>query len=256
MLLAGKVAVITGAASGIGEAAALVFAQEGAKVVCADLNAELGERVVDTIVGVGGQAKFVRCDVCEEQDVISLVKNTTATFGRLDCAFNNAGSPGPCGRLLTDYGVREFESTIAVNLRGLLLCLRHEISGMLAGGRGGSIVNTASIGGLGGWPTMSAYTAAKHGVVGLTRTAALDYARKGIRINALCPGSTRTPMLERVVGDSGLEDPFTALAASIPLGRLADPSEQAQAAAWLCSDRSSFITGIALPVDGGVSCHA
>jgi len=217
MLLAGKVALITGTASGIGRAAAMVFAEEGAKVVCADLNADLGQQVADAVVRRGGQAKFFHCDVRDESDVRALIDSTRAAFDRLDCAFNNAGSPGPWGQLLTQYDVSDFERAIAVNLRELLLCLPYEIPEMISGG-GGSMVNTASIGGLGGWPAMSAYTAAKHGVVGLTRTAALDYASKGIRINALCPGSTRTPMLDRVIADAGEgADPLAVLAATIPL---------------------------------------
>jgi NAD(P)-dependent dehydrogenase (short-subunit alcohol dehydrogenase family) len=252
-LVQNKIALVTGAASGIGRAGALLFAREGAKLLCADINAKELKLTVDQITSEGGSATASVCDVSDDKQVQSMIELALATYGRLDCAFNNAGFPGPTGKLLCDYGPEEFNKTLDINLRGVWSCMRYEISQMVLQG-GGAIVNTASIGGLTGYATLSAYTAAKHGVVGLTKTAAFEYAGKGVRINALCPAGTESAMAEIVMpAKSAARAAYTA---SIPLGRMAQPSEQAEVAVWLCSDRASFVTGVALPVDGGILCHA
>jgi NAD(P)-dependent dehydrogenase (short-subunit alcohol dehydrogenase family) len=252
-LVQNKVALVTGAASGIGRAAALLFAREGAKVLCADIDTGKGRKIAEDIVQQGGEAIFCRCDVSKDEDVKAMIALVLATYGRLDCAFNNAGIPGPVGKLLCDYGAEEFDRTIDINLRGVWSCMRHQIPLMVSQG-GGAIVNTASIGGLTGYATLSAYTAAKHGVVGITKTAATEYACKGIRINVLCPAGTESSIADDVLALGSAAR--AAYVAAIPLGRMAEPREQAEAAVWLCSDRASFITGVALPVDGGILSHA
>lgn len=247
-LLTGKVALITGAASGIGAAAAAVFTTYGAVVSLTDINGEAGSKVAATVEDNGGQALFTQADVRSGQDVAALVQATVQRFGRLDCAFNNAGidgQPGPL-HLSTEENWHEVVST---NLTGVWLCLRSEILQMLGQGAG-SIVNTASVGGLVGTAAgMSAYTAAKHGVVGLTRAAALEYTQQRIRVNALCPGAVRTPMVDEAIRHGAVSE-AQALAHQ-PIGRFATTEEIAEAAAWLCSDASSFVTGHAMAVDGG-----
>ena len=250
-LLEGKVALVTGAGSGIGRATSLEMARGGAKLVVSDVNDEGGRQTVDAIETAGGEAIFVRADVSTEADVVQLVKTTVETYGRLDCAFNNAGIGGTSGdgrRYAThEYPEAQWARIIAVNLTGVFLCLKHEIAQMLQQG-GGAIVNTASIAGLVG-PFGAAYTAAKHGVVGLTRQSALEYARHGIRVNAICPGPVDTPMVAAAFqAIPGLEDRWREVS---PVGRFAAPAEMATVVAWLCSDAASYVTGIAMPVDGG-----
>ncbi len=248
-LLAGKVALVTGGASGIGRATALAMAREGARVVVADVAEAGGAETVQRIAAAGGQAVFQRADVAEPDDVEALVRCAVETYGRLDCAFNNAGIEGAVAAP-HEYPDDVFDRVIAVNLKGVWLCLKAEVRQMLAQG-GGAIVNTASAAGLVGAPTISAYDASKHGVVGLTKSFALAYARQGIRVNAVCPGIIRTPMVER---SFLARDPNAAarLEASEPVGRLGTPEEVAEAVVWLCSDAASFVTGVALPVDGGM----
>ena len=246
-LLKGKVAVVTGASSGIGRASALVFAREGAKVVVADVIVTGGEETVRLIKAAGGEALFVRADMAKAAEVEAMVNTAIATYGRLDCAHNNAGVEGAMGTT-ADYTEADWDRVIRVNLTGVWLCMKYEIPQMLKEG-GGAIVNTASGAGLVGVPRMPAYVASKHGVVGLTRTAALEYAKSGVRVNAVCPGVIQTPMVERVTAKRpGMAE---RMAAAEPVGRMGKPEEIAEAVVWLCSDAASFVTGHAMSVDGG-----
>jgi NAD(P)-dependent dehydrogenase (short-subunit alcohol dehydrogenase family) len=242
-----KVALMTGGGSGIGRATALLFAREGAKVLVADYNAEGGERTVKTIRDAGGMAIFHTTDVSNPQDVDGLMHKVVETYGRLDCAFNNAGIEGQMGNT-PECSLENWNRVIAINLTGVFLCIKYEIPLMLKHG-GGSIVNTASAAGLVGLAGGPAYVAAKHGVAGLTKTAALEFAQKGIRVNAVCPGFIRTPMVERVL-DKGTFSEEQIFAAE-PMHRMGKPEEIAEAVLWLCSDASSFVTGLPMPVDGG-----
>ena len=247
--LNGRVALVTGAASGIGRASALAFANDGARVVVADVAADQGRETVDLIEAAGGEAIFVLADVSKRGDVEHLVTAAIDTFGRLDSAHNNAGIEGatPAGTAFHDYPDEMWDRVLGINLKGVWLCMQVEIVQMLAQG-GGAIVNTASIAGLvGGFG--GAYSAAKHGVVGLTKVAALEYATRGIRVNAVCPGGIRTPMLERVFARRPETEQL--FVAGEPVGRLGTPEEIAAAVVWLCSDGASFLTGVALPIDGG-----
>ena len=247
-LTEGKVALVTGAGSGIGRATALVFAREGAKVVVADIVVEGGQETVQQIEVAGGEAIFVKADVSQAADVETLIAKTVETYGRLDCAFNNAGIEGGM-KLTIDCTKEEFDRTIAVNLTGVWLCMKYEIQQMLSQGSG-AIVNTASAAGLVGFPSLPDYVASKHGVVGLTKTAALEYAKSGIRVNAVCPGVIQTPMVER---GAQLSPGFDELAVSMePVGRFGQPSEVGEAVVWLCSDAASFVTGHPMVVDGGL----
>jgi len=244
--LKGKVALVTGGASGIGRATALAFAREGARVVVADLVAAGGKETVRLIKKTGGKAVFVKCDVSKLANVKAMVKKTVGAYGRLDCAFNNAGFG--VIKSIVDCTEEEWDHIISVNLKGVWLCMKYEIIQMLKQGSG-VIVNTSSVLGLIGTQNYAPYIASKHGVVGLTKAAAMDCAHAGIRVNAVCPGSVLTPMFEPVLADPQLED---AIKKMHPLGRFAKPEEIAEAVIWLCSDAASFVTGAALPVDGGV----
>jgi NAD(P)-dependent dehydrogenase (short-subunit alcohol dehydrogenase family) len=250
LLLDGKVVLITGGASGIGAAAATVFAGHGAAVVVSDINGQ-GEEVADSVVRSGGAAVFVRADVTSPSDVSELVRRTVATFGRLDCAFNNAGIEAAPSRL---HQVEEanWDRVLGVNLKAVWLCMKEEIAQMLGQHHGGSIVNVSSTYGLkGSGLGMGPYVAAKHGVIGLTRAAALEYATERIRVNALCPGGVRTPMVDTLISQGLVsEDDVHALH---PTQRMGDPVEIAEAAAWLCSDAASFVTGHPMAVDGGMA---
>ncbi|MGH8323505.1 MAG: glucose 1-dehydrogenase [Steroidobacteraceae bacterium] len=246
-ILDGKVALITGAGSGIGQATARIFAREGAKLVLADVVAEGGNRTLQIVQDRGAEAIFVKCDVARWSDVDAAVAKAVQTYGRLDCAFNNAGIEGASGDTheCTD---ENWNRVIAINLTGVWYCMKAELAQMLKQGRG-AIVNTSSGAGLAGVPHMPAYVAAKHGVAGLTRAAALEYGRHNIRINAVCPGPIRTPMLGRLTQKRpDIEERF---ARAEPLRRLGEPGEIGEAAAWLCSDHASFVTGLPMPVDGG-----
>ena len=245
--LADKVSLVTGAGSGIGRASALAFAREGAQVVVSDVNAEGGEETVSRISEIGGQAIFIPADVSLAGDVAALVQSTVQQYGRLDCALNNAGVSGGQG-LIHEYSEDDWDRVIDINLKGVWLCLKYEIIQMLEQG-GGSIVNTASIMGLVGGSRSPSYGASKHGVVGLTRNAAVQYAQSGIRVNAVCPGYIRTPMTEQgsLLGPGNEER----IIARHPIGRLGAPEEIAETVIWLCSGAASFVTGHAMTVDGG-----
>lgn len=245
--LNGKVALVTGGSSGIGRATALAFAREGAKVVVADVMVEGGQETVRLLTATGGQGLFVKTDVSRAAEVEALIGRAVATYGRLDCAFNNAGVEGAFVTT-SEYSEADWDRVVAINLKGVWLCMKYEIAHMLRQG-GGAIVNTASGAGLVGVPNLSAYVASKHGVVGLTKTAALEYAKAGIRVNAVCPGVIQTPMVARLT--SNRPDLSEALVAAEPMGRTGRPEEVAAAVVWLCSDAASFVTGHALSVDGG-----
>ena len=248
-LLDGKAALITGGGGGIGRATALAFAREGARVAVADYAAETAAETTAMVNASGGQAITLTGDVSRSRDVKTMLDDTIAAFGRLDCAFNNAGIAGwhveTVGKKTAEWSDEAFDRLIAVNLRGVWLCMKHEILQMQRQG-GGAIVNTASIAGLIGLQTSCAYVAAKHGVVGLTKTAASEYAEAGIRVNAVCPGFIRTPMTSTMTPQRS-----EAILAQIPVNRMGGPEEIAEMVVWLCSDRASYVTGAAYNVDGG-----
>ena len=244
----GKVALVTGGSSGIGRAAAGAFAREGAWTVVADVNVAAGQETVEQIQAADGTATFVQCDVSDAADVENMVRHARSAYGRLDCAFNNAGIEGELANT-ADCTEENWDRTLGVNLKGVWLCMKYEIPAMLEHGAG-SIVNCASVAGLVGFRNLPAYCASKGGVVELTRATALEYSDAGIRVNAICPGVIRTPMVERVTaGNPEVEAQYMALE---PIGRMGEPEEIADAALWLCSDRSSFVTGHALAADGGL----
>ena len=249
--LEGKVALVTGGGSGIGRASALTFAREGAKVVVADLNVEMGAETVEKIEAAEGQATLVRTDVSKSGQVEAMVAEAVEVYGGLDCAFNNAGdSAAHLGAIVPthEYPEENWDRVIAVGLKGVWLCMKYEIPEMLKGG-GGAIVNMASVFGLVGDRNKAAYVASKHGVVGLTRAAALEYAAQNIRVNVVCPGYTRTPLTEGRLRDPEIE---SQIIAKHPIGRVGEPEEIAEAVIWLCSDAASFVTGHTMVADGGL----
>lgn len=240
-----QVAIVTGASFGIGRAAAVAFAGAGARVVIADCVAD--EETLKLIKSNDGEAIFIKCDVANEDSVKAMVDITVEQFGRLDHAFNNAGVEG-LSAPTHECSNENWERTININLKGVWLCMKYEIPQMLKQHKG-AIVNNASIAGLVGFPNIPAYVASKHGIIGLTKNAALEYAKAGIRVNAVCPGVIRTPMIDRFTGkNKEIEKQF---ASAEPIGRLGQPEEVAATVTWLCSDAASFVTGHALTVDGG-----
>ena len=248
--LEGKIALITGSGSGIGRMTSLTFAREGATVVCADVNREAGEETAAKIRAAGGKAEFAAVDVTDDAQVQALIARIAKTHGRLDCAYNNAGIEGD---VIDTHETteRNFDRIMAINVKGVWLCMKYEIRQMRKQG-GGAIVNTASAAGLVGFRSLPIYVASKHAVVGLTKSAALENAESGIRINAVCPGPVDTPMMERITsneGQPGRKD----FEAFVPMHRYAMPQEIANAVAWLCSEQSSYVTGTALRVDGGIA---
>ena len=246
-LVQGKVALVTGGGSGIGRATALRLAQEGAKVMIADYMPEGGDRTVKMIKEKGGEAAFVEANVSVTKQVEAMINKTVETFGRIDCAFNNAGIEGRIANTV-DCSEEIFDRTIAINLKGVWLCMKYEFPQMLMQG-GGSIVNTASVAGLVGFEGLPAYNASKHGVIGLTRTAALEFAQQKIRVNCVCPGVIRTPMVERLLDNRGFSE--QELNAGEPVGRMGQPEEIAEGVIWLFSDAASFVTGHPMVIDGG-----
>jgi NAD(P)-dependent dehydrogenase (short-subunit alcohol dehydrogenase family) len=245
--LAGKVAFVTGAANGIGRAAALAFAREGASVVVADISEQGNQETARMVEELGGRALAVRCDVTRVEDVKAALDKAVEAFGRLDVAFNNAGSEQPV-TATADLTEDEWDRVVSINLRSVFLCMKYQVPLLLKHG-GGSIVNTSSGAGVKGFAGQAAYSAAKHGVIGLTKAAALDYAKFNIRVNAVCPGIIDTPMMQRFT--EGTSEGRERVIAQEPVGRMGTPEEIAEAVLWLCSDTAGFVIGHALVIDGG-----
>ncbi|NQV93821.1 MAG: SDR family oxidoreductase [Sphingomonadales bacterium] len=242
----GKVAIVTGASGGIGRATALAFAASGASVVVSDVQEDKGEETVRLITDRGGKSIFQRCNVADEADVKALINRAVSEYGRLDYACNNAG----INNIQKDeYDLDVWEQSLSVNLTGVMLCMKAEAEAMLANG-GGAIVNTSSINGLVGNPMQAAYTAGKHGVVGLTRHGALRWAEAGIRVNCVCPGVIQTPMTDVISQNPEIKKTMESMT---PMKRLGQPEEIASAIVWLCSDQASFVTGHPMVIDGGAT---
>ena len=247
----GKVALVTGAGSGMGLATAKAFAEADASVVLADIQEEAARAAAEQLIADGRKALAIRCDVSDDGQVASMIERTVSSFGRLDVAFNNAGVMQR--RVETaDISGDEWDRVMAINLRGVWSCMKHELRQMLQQGSG-AIVNCSSIGGVIGNPGLAAYAAAKHGVIGLTQSAALEYAARGIRINAVCPGTIKTPMVQSMTG--GDSKALAEMVKDEPIGRLGEPEEIAAAVLWLCSPGASFVVGHALLVDGGYTAR-
>lgn len=243
----GGVALVTGCATGIGRAAAMAFAREGADLVLVDRQGELGQQTARDVEKFNRRALFLQGDVSHEEDVKRIMDQTAKTFGRLDCAFNNAGIEGEQA-VTTECTEENWQKVIDVNLKGVWLCMKYEIPLMLKK-EGGAIVNCSSIAGKVGFPGIPAYVASKHGVIGLTKTAALEFAKSNIRVNAVCPGVIQTPMIERFThGEASIRNQ---LVNGEPVGRVGQPDEVAEAVLWLCSHSAAFVTGHSLVVDGG-----
>jgi NAD(P)-dependent dehydrogenase (short-subunit alcohol dehydrogenase family) len=245
--LRGKVCIVTGGTSGIGRDTAILFARAGAKVAVAGRREAEGKETVDLMRSAGGDGFFVKTDVSKAPDVDGLVRKTVEKFGRLDIAFNNAGIEGSLSPI-AEQSEEDWDRTIDINLKGTWLCLKYEIQQMLKQGSGGAIVNMASVAGLIGSSGFATYCASKHGVMGLTKSAALETARSGIRINVVCPAVIETPMGERIFGGPEIKPYAVSLH---PIGRFGKPMEIAEAVVWMCSDHASFMTGQSLVLDGG-----
>ncbi len=248
-----KTVIITGGTSGIGKATALAFSEQGANVVIAGRRTAEGEDVVREITSAGGNALFVRTDVSREDDIIALVEKTVATFGALHIAFNNAGSEGHIGLLTTEQTAEHYRQVCDINICGVLLSMKHEIPAMLRSG-GGAIVNTSSVGGHLGFPGASVYVASKWAVIGLTKTAALEFAKQGVRVNSVSPGPIQTEMFDRAFGE-GQTDIKKSIEAQNPIGRVGAPAEIASAVLWLSSPGATFTTGQDITIDGGFSAQ-
>jgi NAD(P)-dependent dehydrogenase (short-subunit alcohol dehydrogenase family) len=247
----GQVALVTGASSGMGLATVRAFAEAGAAVTLADINESALRAATDELTAAGHRVLGVRCDVAVEGDVAAMVHATVAAFGRLDMAFNNAGiQVPPCDA--ADESIDVFDRVDAINLRGVWACMKHELAQMRTQASG-AIVNCSSLGGLVGLPGRAAYHASKHGVIGLTRSAGIEYASRGVRINAICPGTIATPMVTDMVAKGELD--MAVAMSNQPIGRLGTPEEIAAAVLWLCSPAASFVVGVALPVDGGYTAQ-
>jgi NAD(P)-dependent dehydrogenase (short-subunit alcohol dehydrogenase family) len=247
-MLNNKVILVTGGSTGIGRATAKVLGAEGATVIIADVQDQEGSNTVRMVCDAGGQAEYHHVDVGDYEQVRALVTQVAETHGSLDGAFNNAGIEGPTAKIL-DVPMEAWDRVIRVNLTGVFICMKCEIEQMIKQDGGGSIVSTSSAAGLIGIPGAASYNASKHGVIGLTKTVALEYAAKNIRVNAVCPGFIETPMLDRVTDASvKIRDQ---LIKAVPMRRVAQASEIGETAAWLLSDKSSYVTGVAMPVDGG-----
>ena len=246
-----KVVLVTGGASGIGRATSVEFARAGAKVGIADVNGQGGEETLGMALEAGGDAFFSACDVTAAAQVEALVNQIVKKYGRLDCAANIAGIEGVWSTQIAEASEENFDRVLRVNCKGVWLCMKYEIIQMLKQGKGGAIVNLASAAGLIGTPGSAAYGASKHGVIGLTKSGALEYARQGIRMNAVCPGAIDTPMLSRIFDATPGQG--TRVSDIEPIGRMGKPAEIANAVLWLCSDASSFVTGAAVSVDGGLT---
>ena len=246
-----EVALVTGAAGGIGRATAVLVAAEGARVAVVDVDRAGVDATVALIESAGGEAVPVVADVTDEDQVAAAVKAAVDAFGRLDCAHNNAGTSGrPVP--FTDLTLEDWNRVVSLNLTGVFLCLKHELAVMAAAGRG-AIVNTSSGAGVIGFPGLPHYVASKHGVLGLTKTAAQEYVRSGIRVNAICPGTTDTPMMQAFIGgDAAMEK---MMRRTVPTGEMGRPEQVAEAVVWLCSDRASFVNGESMLVDGGTVCR-
>ncbi|MGO4820735.1 MULTISPECIES: SDR family oxidoreductase [unclassified Flavobacterium] len=240
-----KVVIVTGSAFGIGRATALAFSKKGAKIALVDWSEDT--ETLTQIKQAGGEAIFIKCDVSKKEDVKAMVEKTVATFGTIDCAFNNAGIEG-ASALTANCTEDNWDKTINVNLKGIWLCMKYQIPEMLKTGKG-AIVNCSSVAGLVGFAGLPAYVASKHGVIGLTKTTALEYANQGIRVNAVCPGVIKTAMMDRLTGKKKeVEAQFIGLE---PMNRMGEAEEIANTVVWMCSDEASFITGHAMAVDGG-----
>ena len=245
----GKVALVTGGNFGIGRSTAVAFAKLGASVVVVDYITDKDNATIQLLNSLDAESLFIQCDVSNASQVNSMVEQLIARFGRLDYAFNNAGIEGLRGKT-HECTEENWDKTVNVNLKGIWLCMKNEIPHML-NQKKGVIINCSSVAGLGGYAGLPSYAASKHGVVGLTKSAALEYAGQGIRVNAICPGVIHTPMIDRITGkDKSVENQYAAME---PIGRMGRPEEVAETVVWLCSDAASFITGIAMPVDGGYS---
>lgn len=244
----GKVAFVTGASSGIGRATAQLFAERGYAVALADRDEQGGRSAEAAVRGAGGKGTFVACDVTDDDSVRQAVEQTVAEFGRLDAAFNAAGIDGEFGKFTADCSLDNWHRMIAINLTGVWQCMRHQIPAMLASG-GGAIVNCSSTAGIRGAVTCAAYSASKHGVVGLTKSAALEYGSQGVRINAVCPGMVDTPMTRK----EGMGELIAEMVKQTPLGRKAEPQEIGAAVLWLCGPDATFVHGQAIPVDGAIT---
>ena len=247
----GEVALVTGAGGGIGAATARLFAAEGARVVVVDIDPAGAEGTAAAILADGGEAVGLAVDVTDEAQVEAAVATAVERWGRLDCAHNNAGTSGTPAAF-TDLSLHDWDAVVRLNLTGVFLCMKHELRVMAPAGRG-AIVNTSSGAGVIGFPSLPHYVASKHGVLGLTKTAAQEYARSGIRVNAICPGTTDTPMMQAFIGgDPGIEK---MMKRTVPTGELGRPEQIAEAVVWLCSDRASFVNGDTMLVDGGTVCR-